>query len=519
MFPFFSGDVWLAKRNFEWLAKLDGTIPRDCVLACDDATNPAELMPLAQSIFPKVELVQYPRAKHNGQLMLQWPWQQNNAFANTARYMAQQKEPWLWFETDCTAMCPGWWKVLEDEYIKGGKPFGGHWNEAQKVFNGVAIYPHNAATQASQAMMAAINVHPGNRQNPWDVACSQQVYPHKMHVMNHVMQHLWRLPFQKGDFEAPTFPTIESVKEWLRPGVVLFHRCKDGSLMDRLKDNPDPRDFRGQDVTIPDPTPVVNSRPKVDLFCVSYKKDLDWFHCLLKSYVKYAHDFHQFVVLVPMQDEAAFKEVAKDKAVVKTFVEQPGKGMIHHEAMVCCAENFCTGDYIAHVDSDCIFWREVAPEEYFQDGKPILLMARFDSLPKPYQNWKTAVELALGFTPEYETMQRHPAVHPRWLYSKVRAAVEAHTGRPFLDYVLSCRNEFPQTFAEFPIMGAWALKNSPGTHHTIDVSGWPEKPVNSLIQFWSHGGIHRPIDVQTWGYVPKQWHNKTPFHIIREILH
>lgn len=515
VFPFFSGDAWLLYKNLDWMAELDGKIDRDCVLACDDQTKPNEALAKAKTIFRSVEVCTYPRAYHNGVLMEKWPWQQNNSFANTARYMARQKEPWFWCETDCTPLVPGWWKIMEDEYVKGGKPFGGHWNKdaGTGIFNGVAIYPAQVIKFASKALQSAIEIHPGNRQEPWDVLCSQQVKPH-LHIMNHVMQHLWRLPDQ-DDTQCPTFPDAESVAKWVRQEVVLFHRCKDGTLIDRWREIKNKKihlDFKGKDIVIPVTPPPPSPKETVDLFCVSHRQDGEWFYHLYKSIKKYATGFNKFVVVVPTVDKPIFEKYFDGDPFVnlQTFFEQPGKGMLHHEAIIMMADQFSQADYIAHIDSDCLFHRSVTPGHYFHKGKPVMLRAKFTDLPKPFQNWQKAVELALGFSPEYETMQRHPAVHPRWLYAEVRKAIEAYTGKPLLEYVLSCREEFPQTFAEFPILGAWALRNKPKTHHWITVGADMVKPPNPLIQFWSKGGLELPIRSDTWGTPPKEFWGKTP---------
>lgn len=67
--------------------------------------------------------------------------------------------------------------------------------------------------------------------NPWDVLASPDIFPH-LNIANHLFQHIWHDHATK---EAYEFPTQESVRRVLRPGVVLFHRCKSGSIIDRLR--------------------------------------------------------------------------------------------------------------------------------------------------------------------------------------------------------------------------------------------------------------------------------------------
>jgi hypothetical protein len=63
----------------------------------------------------------------------------------------------------------------------------------------------------------------------------------------------------------------------------------------------------------------------------------------------------------------------------------------------------------------------------------------------------------LGIDVEWETMVRHPAVFHVDMYRRMRTHIEDRHKYPFTQYVLLQRNEFPQTFAEFPTLGAYAL--------------------------------------------------------------
>lgn len=230
--PFFYGDEPLLLWNLEWMKELDGKLDYDCLLACDTETKVATALKSAQQLFRSVDVHTYPRALRD-----EWPFAQNNAFLNTAwRVYAKHKGPWLWLETDAVPIGKGWLDLLWNEYQKGGKPFGGHWNFATNVFNGVAIYPPNISRYSQKVMMSGLmesrdaqgRVH----QPPWDVYGSGEVQKH-LHVMNGLMQHVWR---DDATGEAWTFPDRATVERVVRPGVVLFHRCKNGSLVARLRE-------------------------------------------------------------------------------------------------------------------------------------------------------------------------------------------------------------------------------------------------------------------------------------------
>jgi hypothetical protein len=241
--------------------------------------------------------------------------------------------------------------------------------------------------------------------------------------------------------------------------------------------------------------------PSIEIFIVTFKKDFSWFVYNLKSIRKFCCGFSGTTVLVPLEDAPEFEPICREfGARLFTFHQHPTKGMLHHEVMICRADEFCEADLILHTDADCHFIEPTTPEDFLIDGKPVLVRQAFANV-KPYDQgryrWKEVVENALGFEVEYETMCRHPAVHYRWLYPEVRTAVERHTRMAFDDYVLAQRNEHPQTFAEFPTLGAYAVK----FHH--DKYCWadyiakspdeavilPFRPVDKVYQEWSHGGI------------------------------
>lgn len=230
--PFFYGDVHLLLKNLAWMKELDGTLDYRCLLACDHLTDPDPARREASTLFREVDVFRYQAVPNRA-----WPWPQNNAFTSVSWHVAgKHKGPWIWVETDSIPLCKGWLDALWTDYQKGGKPFGGHWNHATNVFNGVAIYPQQVAQYSDKMMMAnMLDVKDASgqlHQPPWDAYGSKQVRPH-LHEMNHLMQHIWH---DDATGEAWTFPDRATVERVIRPGVVLFHRCKNESLMARLRE-------------------------------------------------------------------------------------------------------------------------------------------------------------------------------------------------------------------------------------------------------------------------------------------
>lgn len=244
----------------------------------------------------------------------------------------------------------------------------------------------------------------------------------------------------------------------------------------------------------------------VAILMVTYGKDREWAGYAMRSAKKYATGFTDKVVVVPTQDVAAFEEIAHPNGYrVIGFDEHPGKGMLHHMIKILEADLICPGaNAILHQDADCLFTEPVHADDYFEAGKPIMLRQRFDDLRDHGVRylWRQAVTNATGLVPEWETMVRHPSVHLREVYGITRMLIGEHTRQAWTEYILSCRNEYPQTFAEFPTIGAVAEKFIPQRYawkSGFKVNGqWTWEPQDippaKMLAFWSHGGLEMEND-------------------------
>ena len=232
-----------------------------------------------------------------------------------------------------------------------------------------------------------------------------------------------------------------------------------------------------------------------DIFIVSIGRHFPYLDYALRSIRKFATGFHGVHICIPEQDMEALTHLPgwmgnnDGSWAIHTFREWPEKGMLHHMYFEMIAPEFCPqSDLILHMDSDCLFTEPVTPDAYMMNGKPVLLYADYNWLEKQQANlkmWQTAVRNALGWVPNFEFMRRHPAVHYHGVYAKAKECIEAHTGKSMADYILSCRNDFPQTFAEYPLLGEIAWRFFHHQYHWIDQQSepWPHNPMR---QAWSH---------------------------------
>lgn len=234
----------------------------------------------------------------------------------------------------------------------------------------------------------------------------------------------------------------------------------------------------------------------VAILMVTFARDLEFAEYSMRSVRKFARGFGDNIVVVPSTDAGMYNEIASLYGfTVKAFEERPGKGFVHHEAIICEADQWCPGaDAVLHLDADCLFTGGICASDYFINGRPILYRQRYADFvhhPNRY-GWKRRVLEATGIDPEWETMCRHPSVHLRGTYGLTQAAIQAHTGMDWKEYILSCKNTYPQGFAEFPTLGAVVIDKCPELYHFIE-DGSPEKeldPTNGKMKsFWSVGGL------------------------------
>lgn len=570
--PFCNKDAVLTAKNLEWIFQLDGKTNHRCLLSWEQGTNQSHIdriRSLAAATFIEVKEYEYPEAVNK-----RWPAGPNWAWQSTARYIPMaytNKEPWFWLEADAVPLKSRWIDILEAEYKSGGKPFMGHIVKEMGHMNGVAVYPNKVDDICWKPLLV--------ENAAWDSALKEETIE-LTHRANHIIQHCWVLingqvaPF--GDGPVATFRDTADVKRLIEPHAVIFHRCKDGSLIDCLHamhavkecnehvltvdDLPKYRnDFpiyepskaenivastatantgettarnvsfkeevikRTEDwvtvkVTAP-PTVLLVPHPKTEIFIVTYFKDAEWLQYSLYSIKKFARGFTGVTVVCPDRDieiiEPICREWGPEDTTIEMFEEPEGKGMLAHMAIECMADQYVEGraDYVLHTDSDCIFIEPVTPADYFVDGKPVLLKEAYERFRVKHPGvlqWQDRTQKALGKPVENEYMRRHPAVHPVILYHQVRDIVSEVQKKPFWDWAISGRNEYPQDWSEYNLLGAVAHEVMQDRYHWIDCAG-QLRPQDKIAQFWGHGGLDRPTDTGAWP-------GETPRNIIKRIL-
>lgn len=267
---------------------------------------------------------------------------------------------------------------------------------------------------------------------------------------------------------------------------------------------------------------------KHQIFISSYAKDFPWLLHNLASLKKFCVGFLDPVVCVDTSEESACREIARQsypEAIIATYSGPPGRdGFMRAQIGMMNCDRLCPGaDFIHLIGSDCLAIREYRPEVFFdKDWKPVMLYNSYAALPVGPQMWRRGTTRVLGFNPEFEFMRRLPIVYPRTLYPLVRAHVEKLHHMPFADYIYLGQRGNRDT-SESNILGAyawefcremfaWVNLDAPGAYDKLAIE-WP----NPVAQFWSHGGMDRPTDLDV-AYCGDRTIGKTPRLIIDQTM-
>lgn len=229
-------DLEQMHRLLDWLEDLGRMEENPCLLvrACQVKEEEAtKIREKAERIFRSAKEV-------STQFQLKderWPIGPNWMFETALRALireAVEPKPWIWLEPDCVPMRSTWLNEIETTFDRVRKPFMGQIIEPekkdlpQKMLSGVAVYPSSQETL--NKLLRVVVQNKGRK--AWDVAMSDLVVP-----FAHNCGLFWNFWGQQG--MPPTF-TQRKEKNTLTldhiPRVVsLFHRCKDGSLIDILR--------------------------------------------------------------------------------------------------------------------------------------------------------------------------------------------------------------------------------------------------------------------------------------------
>lgn len=155
-----------------------------------------------------------------------WPMAPNAMWRLAATYVKDiARCPWLWLEPDCVPIRPGWLDLIQNEYLIAKKAFMGTiYNIPFRHLNGCAVYPHHIHRFNPLMFNAEFYGRPFDTVRP-DLTLRDA----------HVTNLICRALEDPTNNISLTFPDISSVSR-IPIECVLFHGCKDGSLIARLRE-------------------------------------------------------------------------------------------------------------------------------------------------------------------------------------------------------------------------------------------------------------------------------------------
>lgn len=218
--PVCDKDLSLAVRNLEWCISLDGRVEFDALIVHERGFDPTCLVDLATRYFTNVTLFVYDPWMG----VKDWPQYPNYVWQSTARHIESTiKKPWFWWEADAIPLKAGWLSILNQAHEQGARTLSGAVvTHAGFVYiSGVAIYPPDPSRYMINAMLTEAQ--------PWDiVAGSRDGIVRRAHDITPLICHTAASP-------STHFSSPEDISRTIPETAVLFHKCKDGSLLDVLQ--------------------------------------------------------------------------------------------------------------------------------------------------------------------------------------------------------------------------------------------------------------------------------------------
>lgn len=229
------------------------------------------------------------------------------------------------------------------------------------------------------------------------------------------------------------------------------------------------------------------------IFIRSWRRDRFWLDYCLRSLERFAHGFVETVVVIPENDKAHFEATDFHGAKVCWVSEKEGTGPLSQQRDKLHADEYCAGDLILFLDSDCFMLKETRPEDFMANGRPIALIRHWADA-STAAPWKPITEAFLKFTPSFETMCNLPIIFDRRELPLLRDYCKSiHGGMSIDEYVLSRpRNEF----SEFNAVLNFAIRYCPFMHHWQLAAGNDGFPRDRIVQRWTWGnyGVEKFAD-------------------------
>jgi hypothetical protein len=235
-------DVDTAIKLMGWINDKDENTrhisrPRSILLAADSAVpleKCKELKALAQLSFKYVETTTVRVAAKDWRAP-------NEMFHAVAGFVKSNfKMPFFWMEPDCVPIFPSWLTDLTEAYFDTPRRYMGALVECKDEglpplhLAGCAVYPNDA--------IDLLDKHCGPKtESAWDISSAKDVVGSQKAAETGLIQSFYGekdLPpsFVRQKVQGTAYAANVLDVSFLNERAVIFHRCKDGSLIDVLRE-------------------------------------------------------------------------------------------------------------------------------------------------------------------------------------------------------------------------------------------------------------------------------------------
>lgn len=235
--PFTESDRNLALTLLGWIGTLGRQSEHSCLLIADVRQPMDQIRQVATRaalVFKRVDYVSTPFALPNET----WPFGANWMFETALRTISTRKSitPFLWLEPDVVPMRRGWLEEIERTYFESEKPFMGQIVFPRKkglpdrMLSGVAVYPADAHVRLLSRVVQQ------KMKKAFDVFTSDISVPHTWPT-----RLIWNFHGEPGlpptfvSLKTPGSPRNAITPDRIPKSTALYHRCKDGSLIQLLR--------------------------------------------------------------------------------------------------------------------------------------------------------------------------------------------------------------------------------------------------------------------------------------------
>ena len=238
--PYCVKDVDLTRKLLGWIARISPKLaPHACLLAADSAVpheTKVEFNTLAKSIFDFAEtaIIAVPSDE------VGWPKAANAMFRIASLHIESCFQlPWLWLEPDCVPMRASWLDEIALSYSRCPKKFMGALIQSSQPpmppvhLAGCAVYPPDTGKLMAEFCAPASTL-------AFDIGSAGFTVPRSMNtpLIHHHYGTMELAPTFKAAREPGDAVNVVTL-DFVRKEAALFHRTKNGGLIDLLREKAD----------------------------------------------------------------------------------------------------------------------------------------------------------------------------------------------------------------------------------------------------------------------------------------